>query len=334
VGSWCWFRVVIAVAPSWALAISMTGAVLATPSPASAQEYPGLELELARAIEVPASFVVQGGALVDDSTIVAWGSTGLLRVRAGARPQVTSLPEHVTVRGVRIASRDPMSLELVDGSSGRVAVSDMEGGLRWSGTPPTTGRIIQAIPLAGGWLVFVESRDGRPGGLQLWIPGSKAERIAWSEVERDAGAPGSGGNPAIRLSSGSHGGFVSELEAPFRVWRAVPFIAGAELTLLPGSLRVAEVAADRGFPLNRTVSLPVLELDRGHLLVQLSDLTSDRRLMLVLDDRGQIIRATVLDVAIGFMASSPSRRLLLALRDTGVQELVLYRWRWSGGDYP
>jgi hypothetical protein len=296
-GSWCWFRVVIALAPSWALAISMTGPVLVTPSPAFAQEHPGLELELARAIEVPAGFVVQGGALVDDSTIVAWGSTGLLRVRGGAHPQVTPLPEHVTIRGARIVGRDPMNLELVDGLSGRMAVADIEGRLRWSGTPLTTGRITQTIPLAGGWLVLGESRDGRPGGLHLWMPGSKADRIAWSEAERDVGVPGSYGDPAVRLSSGSEGGFVSELEAPFRAWRVVPSIAGAELTLLPGSLGVAEAAASRGFPLDRTVSLPILELDQGRLLVQLSDLTSDRRLMLILDERGEIVRATVLDVA-------------------------------------
>jgi hypothetical protein len=64
-------------------------------------------------------------------------------------------------------------------------------------------------------------------------------------------------------------------------------------------------------------------------MIQVSDLSSDRRLLVLLDETGAVIRSRVLPVAMGFMASDPASGQLLAFRDTGIQEFVLYRSRWS-----
>jgi len=94
---------------------------------------------------------------------------------------------------------------------------------------------------------------------------------------------------------------------------------------------VSEQLAALAFPEERTVALRAMRLDRGYLL-QLSELSEDRRLIILLDDRGNLIRSSIIDAAIGFMVSEPNSRLLLAFRDIGRQEFVLYRWTWGGRD--
>lgn len=330
----CRFRAVVTLIAerAWVIALTVGFAFGCQPIPGYAQ--PLLELELVRSVPVPGGFVVRGGALVSDSTFVAWGPAAVLLARAGSGPRVATVPGTHPVQGLRVLRSGRFRLEMVGGGCVSGRIDELADRLTCLVPPSIPNGVVQAVPLADAWLFLENNTDGGPPGLQLWTGGGETRRIEWKEVQADTEVALSGQAEAVQLSGGARGAFIAELRAPFRTWHLDPRLEGTHLALAPWSLEVLEVAQSHGFPVHGTVALPVLELDRGHLLVQLSDLTSDRRLVILVDGRGGIVRATVLDVAVGFMASSPPDRLILALRDTGVREFVMYRWRWSGGDHP
>jgi hypothetical protein len=70
-----------------------------------------------------------------------------------------------------------------------------------------------------------------------------------------------------------------------------------------------------------------------------SDLRSDRRLLVLYDETGAIIRQTELDAALGLVESQPGHHLLVGLRKLPGTELTFYQWRWEtdlprDGDMP
>ena len=74
-------------------------------------------------------------------------------------------------------------------------------------------------------------------------------------------------------------------------------------------------------------ALPAVAIDCG-LLLTLSDLTTDRRLLVRVNAEGQVVRVTPLDAPLGLMASLPGEATVLAARRVGALELVWYDWRW------
>lgn len=77
------------------------------------------------------------------------------------------------------------------------------------------------------------------------------------------------------------------------------------------------------------VGLSTVKLDQGFLQT-LADPRSDRRVFVLYDNNGHVVRATSVDVAMAAVASEPRARLLLFLRRTDRLELVVYRWHWVG----
>lgn len=75
------------------------------------------------------------------------------------------------------------------------------------------------------------------------------------------------------------------------------------------------------------VTTAVVPTDRGWLQV-ISDLRTDTRVLITFDDAGTLVRTRILNAPFGLLTSRPDDRTLLAARDLGNQELVLYRWRW------
>lgn len=125
----------------------------------------------------------------------------------------------------------------------------------------------------------------------------------------------------------------TEIGAPFRTRRLTPQPEDRPKEIVVDLVHRTDLVAQEleasGFAQERTVALPTMRLDRGYLL-QLSELSGDRRLIILIDDTGELVRSTTIEVALGFMASEPDSRLLLAFRDVGKQEFVLYRWTWEG----
>jgi len=75
------------------------------------------------------------------------------------------------------------------------------------------------------------------------------------------------------------------------------------------------------------LGLPTFPLDHGYIQL-LTDPTSDLRVLTIYDEEGIRKRAVVINAAIGVLATHPSSRQLLMLRQTNHREIVLYGWRW------
>jgi hypothetical protein len=76
------------------------------------------------------------------------------------------------------------------------------------------------------------------------------------------------------------------------------------------------------------VSLPPLPVDSSLVRI-FSDLRSDRRVLVLYDRRGAILRETTLDAALGLIESQPERHLLVGVRKITGTELAFYQWRWK-----
>lgn len=67
----------------------------------------------------------------------------------------------------------------------------------------------------------------------------------------------------------------------------------------------------------------------GGAIQTIADLASDTRIVVIFDSNGRAIRASTLDTPLGFVAAAPTKPLLLAARNTGTLELVLYEFVWE-----
>ena len=75
-------------------------------------------------------------------------------------------------------------------------------------------------------------------------------------------------------------------------------------------------------------AMATVALDCG-LLLPLTNLAADERLLLRFDAAGRLVRLTSVRAPIGFLASRPESQELIGARRVGGLELVLYQWRWS-----
>jgi hypothetical protein len=130
--------------------------------------------------------------------------------------------------------------------------------------------------------------------------------------------------PPYRLAATPDGVLLTEAEPPFRTWRVRPEGAGVPFAPTgPGSPESTGV--------QRWVSAPVLDL--GDAMVQtLSDLGSDRRVLVLYDRHGREQRKTVLAVPMALVGITGDRRYLVGVRDLGRAEVVLYAWRFTSND--
>lgn len=77
------------------------------------------------------------------------------------------------------------------------------------------------------------------------------------------------------------------------------------------------------------VSSPLFTLRRQFLQV-LSELRSDRRLLILYDETGRELRRRALDAPFGILATNDSLQVLLGTRRLKQTEVIIYSWRWDG----
>jgi|GEM_PF-6717611 len=299
-------------------------------TPSLAQPPVALELEAMRTFRVPAGFDVSGAILLPDSGLVGWGAAGIFVVDETGAPRLLDTELAFEPRGLRILKGPGPAFEVI-------GVRGEHAGVGKNAADPDRMELLagfitlQAISVPDGWFVLVEP-DGEtaPSQQVCFFPDSQGPR---EEVGIPVVRPSPPWEHPVHLSPAGRDVLATEIAAPFRTWRLrtlpehQPQEIAAEI-LHRDDLVVKEMAA-LGFPTERTAALPALRLDRGYLL-QFSELSEDRRLVILIDDEGQVIRSSTIDVALGFMVSEPDTRLLLALRDIGMREFVLYRWTWGG----
>ncbi len=284
-----------------------------------------LDLELLQTYPLPAGVRIRGGALVERRPMI-WGPSSLILYGEAGAPHVVPLDSSGEFVGMGV---EPTTRALLgwDALQGAIHTLSQDGVpvdmVPVPGFPDAT----RAERAEGSWIVQV-FEEGDSATFFSVIPdgGISPVRFALDAFSVPDSAPPI--RPLRLMGSDRSGGWVVEERAPWRVWH----ISASRDTRHPRLLSGSEVLFDRasavGFPTAPVAPVSILPLDQGHLY-ELAHLGGDERLLALFDDEGCLARVTLIDVALGFLASDPERRLLLGVRDIGIQELVLYGWQWS-----
>jgi len=211
------------------------------------------------------------------------------------------------------------SLRFLDPVSGRV-LSARDTAESMSLDVLTESMSIQATAAAGPHLLVVGTRGDRWSIMVFdW---ETRGRVALHEVRDDVPEPS---NSAQFLPTVG-GLLLWFMRSPFTVFRVT---ADGNTEVFA---RVLEGLAglDEGYrgDLAHWVALAFVPLDRG-FLIQLADLTSDDRLLVVIDDDGNVVRSRTVQAAFGVLTSDAANRVLFTVRSLNRREIVAYRWHWE-----
>lgn len=303
--------------PGWRVPALTFLCVLCGAGPLRSQSCGAGRLDLAEsgALPLPATSGIQGWAADRSGAVALWSVAGeLLAINARRTLARTRLPDTLTPAGLALSGDTLRFLDLASGREFRVRAGEVE--VTGVGVALAPGVLLEQAVWAGSqWVVAV--REVATGALIVHAAGSQARY-------RAAPSPEPGALRRLQLSPAGAEVLVTELTAPFRVVRLDPSTGQAD-TLAPalGSLGSATIEADS---LGLWRALPAVALDCAVLLT-LSDLRSDQRLLVRYDATGRVVRATRLEAPLG-MVTALGGESLLAARRAGELELVWYSWRW------
>lgn len=282
-----------------------------------------LRLEQLAVQPLPPHFGIDGALSLADGGYALWSAeSALLFMYPDGLRERRVLPPLLHPVGL---AADPDGYRFLDRATG------VEYRLGADSVPERIG----AVPLAPG--EELDAARWRDGGWTIGLRDTRARRFLVRRVDgagvttlfASAAADSVLLIPRYHLSETGSALLLTRLTAPFEVLRltaatgtvdtlAVPFGDAALRLALPDT--VAQWRA-----------LPAVALDCGWVLT-LSDLQSDRRLLLRYDTAGGLAKVTPLDAPFGVMAGRPAEGTLLAARRAGELELVWYQWRWVRQD--
>jgi len=271
---------------------------------------------------LPPGFVPSGIAFGREGRMLLWSSQRRL-VFIYSRGQYLELPlPHLgAVSAAAFVAGDSM-VEVVDPTLGVVwrlllgagAVSRVD--LQY----PHDKTLIAAAYDGMRWqLAYAE-----PGSIVVGAVTDGGTFAPYAHVPVDATDP----VPSVRLTPIGSGILVASDVPPFApVWLSKT----GELRHLrvPAPPPDVEPSQRANEPSPVWVSLPWLSLGDNHLLVTLAELTTDARIMRLVDVGSGRVRDVQLPVVMGFAAADPRRRVLAAVRRTDRVELTQYRWEWE-----
>ncbi len=293
----------------------MVGALLlATPVHSQTCGSARLALEEAGSLLLPSTFGIQGWASDQRGAVALWSVAGeLLAVDASRALARTRLPDTLTPAGLALSGDTLRFLDLASGREYRV----IEGRVERTGAGVVLEPSVlleQAVWSDGEWVVAV--REVATGALLVRGAGPRTRY-------RTAPSPDGHTLRRLQLSPAGPAVLVTELMPPFQVVRVQP--SGRADTLAPVLSHPAStpIPSD-SLPFWR--AMPAVALDCAVLLT-LTDLRSDHRLMARYDAAGRVVRVTPLDAPLG-MVTALGNASLLAARRAGELELVWYAWRW------
>lgn len=273
-------------------------AVVSFPTACGSPSDGGLELQMVE-VEASPSFPMSGGALLDGSLVLWSSATGAVWIQGDS------------MAGLSLPDVDPIGAGIVGDSiwladaRGRSLVR-RDGAVR-SPTWPDGLDVEAAQQVLGSWVLVARRGSGR--ALYSWVPGDGVEQIRGYDVP-------------IRVTSGgpkSTSVLVSSLDRPLFVHRLG---VGSERM---DSWSLDSVAMAHFPPSSRLVTMPALALDQGRILIGISDLTSDRRLHVVLHEDGTV-RGAPIDVPMGFFGADSAARRLVGVLEVGDGRIVTFRW--------
>jgi hypothetical protein len=278
-----------------------------------------LSLSATGSLTLPSTFGIQGVDVAPDGRLTLWSPGGeLLLVDASRRLTTFQLPDTIVPGGV--VPEGVNGFRLIETRTGREMLARTDGSL-----VPLSERLLhpgeeieRAVPWNGGWILGLLDLDARQYVVRH-IQGSTAE--TWF---RSPAADSVNVIPRYNLTAGSSGILLSLGSAPFTVSR----LDQATRRFVP----LPSLVATPGFPLQadslkawRSVSTVALDCT---LLLTLSDVASDRRLLVRYGADDQVERITRVDAPLGLVARIPGEQRVLAARRAGELELVWYDWRW------
>ncbi len=275
-----------------------------------------LSLIQATRIVLPRDFDVTGGALSSTGTIALWSGSRreVYLYRAHRRERVCESLVLTIVGGAFVGE----TLELVDAHRKRFVRVTAKGSCKALAAFPLTQLSAAAHQTTRGWMIVGTDSTGKVG--RFVVSGRSDEAIYLSRegsVDRQL---------VHQYSTGDWSAIETQLHWPFR-WTMARLATGDTASGIPfSSDTVLSLGSDSTLA-SKLLALPTIRLDRG-FLQQLADPRSDLRAMLVFDDEGRKVRATMVDGALGFLGANIETRSLIALRTSDVRELVVYSWRW------
>lgn len=304
-----WSRGVISLATLWSIS-----------APRLCCQQKHLRLVESEAWTVPETFPVSGVAASPRGEIVLWARTvaGLV-VLDSALHRARNVPLPFSSGPVAASAGEGDALEVVVDDPPGVIYLDRSGAIDSTHALHIHGTLRAATKTSSGW--WVVATDSIRGTSLSRYPARRA-----SEPEVTSSLDSSFG----LLSPLATGVCVTEQHRPFRTRvyatdgrRAGDF--GPPLALvdsLAGTVDQSEARARASWQ-----SLPTLPLDSGYLQT-LTDLTSDRRIVVVYEANGDGLSARMVRAPLGFSASEPERHVLVASRRSNYLEILQYRWRW------
>lgn len=306
-----------------ALLLGVTGATVVRPLTAQSCGPDALRLEQLAVQPLPPHFGIDGALPLPDGGYALWSAeSALLFMYPDGLRERRALPAILHPVGL---TADPAGYRFLDRATA------VEYRLGADSIPERIG----AVPLARG-----EELDAARWLDGAWIVGLRDTRSRRFLVRRvdgpavttlfsSAAADSVGLIPRYHLSEAGTALLLTRLTVPFEVVRLDPTTGTVDTIAVP--FRAVELRAALPDTVVHWRALPAVSLDCGWLLT-LSDLRSDRRLLLRYDDRGGLARVTPLDAPFGVMAGRPTEGTLLAARRAGGLELVWYQWRWVRED--
>ena len=294
------------------VAMLLTGLTLAS----HAQDCPsgGLALEARATLPLPVTFGIEGVAAGANGALALWSAEGeVLAITTPGVLERRKLPDPIRPAGVALT---PAGYRILDRQTGRdyLLGEDSVPIVLDRVTLPTTETLDQAVWQDGQWLLGL--RDGASREFHV--------RRGDTLVYRSIAGPTLKAIPRYHLSPAGPGLLLTGVTAPFELIRLT---ADGRADTLAGALPMAAAALIPMDSLPLWRALPAVAIECG-VLVTLSDLTGDRRLLLRYSESGRLEKVTLLDAPLGLMARLTGANAVLAARRAGTLELVWYDWRW------
>ena len=278
-----------------------------------------LELTEVGAFTLTHGMTVAGAALSPDgSRVVVWGSRprSLLYFERGVGGVRSVPPEHLPPGEIAgVAFLDDATLGIIDAAG---TASTAEWG-NWTHLTephrviPVSGIRSAALGDDGWWLLATGTGEDAALHFLPGDGGSSPIHVMPLAVSPDR----------VFLSSAAADALVVFRDSPYPVWRIAAdgrIVAGMQPDGVPPS------APERD-PRPYWMGLSALSVAPGVVQV-IADVTSDDRLLVTYDDKGDILSSRVVQAPFGLVAVASRAQVIAALRTFETSEIVLYSWRW------
>jgi hypothetical protein len=294
---------------------------LATAGPLAAQECRSgpVALDTRATLLLPSSFGISGVAAGTAGSLALWSAGGEVfsvdREHSLTRVQ---LPDSIRPAGMAITAD---GLRLLDQATGREYLVGSGGRIVLAGRVRLgmAEQLDQALWQGGGWVLGLRDLASRRFVVRRFSPTAQAELF------RSSASDSVKTIQRYHLTDSGRGLLLTRSMAPFTVIRLDPSSGLADTLAAP-----LGPATDLRIPMDSLPhwrALPVVALECTVLLT-LSDLTADRRVLVRYGADDQVARVTELDAPLGLVTRLPGDDGVLAARRAGELELVWYDWHW------